>query len=418
MAEENWERIAGVLGGRIAGVMRALTSRGAGAKTAIVAAVLAATAATAATAARTWQLVPAEHNPQAFPIAVFGSDERSPIPAKYKDIQEKIGLFFNARRRTVCTAFCVASDVVVTAGHCLLGTGAEQPARFADFWFVRHFEGAREQSRVAGFANGTATQHVLLGSHHLSIHPPIDATRDWALVRLAKPACSKGVLPVRVLPIDAILTEAGAQHVFQVAYHRDYLPWRLAYSRPCTVARSFEAAGWRQIERDFAEPEALILHTCDTGGGSSGSPILLDTPEGPQVIGINVGTYEQAKVLMQDGQVKKRLKANTIANTAVASAAFAARLEAFRQAVILSTPGEMRELQGLLARRQLYSGPVDGNYDAALKAAIEAYEKAHGLPVTGLASQSLLQRLGGSTAVERAREEPKGRLRRGKTRPG
>ena len=116
------------------------------------------------------------------------------------------------------------------------------------------------------------------------------------------------------------------------------------------MARSFEAAGWRQIERDFAEPEALILHTCDTGGASSGLPMLLDTPDGPEVIGINVGTYEQSKVLMQDGQVKKRLKADMIANTAVASAAFAGRLEVFRAAVILATRGEMRELQGLLAQ--------------------------------------------------------------------
>src|SRR5262245_27867627 len=391
------------------------TSRGvSGAKAAIIVAIL---AAAAASPARAGQRAPAVHSRQpAFPIAVFGSDERSPMPARYKDVQEKVGLFFNVQRRTVCTAFCVASDVVVTAGHCLLGTGgAEQPARFADFWFARHFEGAREQSRVAGYGNGAATQHVLLGANRLSVHPPIDATRDWALVRLARPACSKGVLPVRVLPIDAILSEAGAQHVFQVAYHRDYLPWRLAYSRPCTVARSFEAVGWRQIERDFAEPEALILHTCDPGGGSSGSRILLDTPEGPQVIGVNVGTYEQAKVLMQDGQVKKRLKANTIANTAVASAAFAARLEAFRRAEILSTADEMRELQELLARRQLYSGPLDGSYDAALKAAIEAYEKTEGLAVTGLATEALLQRLGGSAAAARARHGLKGRMRRGRT---
>jgi protease YdgD len=392
--------------------MMARAARGAGAKAAIVGVVL---CATAGIPARSWQMAPADRSGEAFPVAVFGSDERSPLPTKYKDIQEKVGLFYNMRRRTVCTAFCVASDVVVTAGHCLLGTGTEQPARFADFWFARHFEGAREQSRVAGYGNGAAAQHVLLGSNRLSVHPPIDATRDWALVRLARPACSKGVLPVRVLPIDAILSEAGAQHVFQVAYHRDYLPWRLAYSRPCPVARSFEAAGWRQIERDFAEPEALILHTCDTGGGSSGSPILLDTPEGPQVIGVNVGTYEQAKVLMQDGQVKKRLKANTIANTAVASAAFAARLEAFRRAEILSTPDEMRELQELLARRQLYSGPLDGIYDAALKAAIEAYEKTEGLAVTGLATEALLQRLGGSAAAARARQGLKGRMHRGRT---
>ena len=129
-----------------------------------------------------------------------------------------------------------------------------------------------------------------------------------------------------------------------------------------------------------------------------------------------MGTYEQSKVLMQDGQVKKRLKADTIANTAVASAAFVGRLEAFRQAVVLATPGEVRELQGLLAQRHLYSGPVDGTYGAPLKTAIEAYEKAEGLTVTGLATVALLQRLGGgvATGAERAKE-PKGKVRRGRT---
>ena len=41
------------------------------------------------------------------------------------------------------------------------------------------------------------------------------------------------------------------------------------------------------------------------------------------MIGINVGTYVQSKVLMQDGKVTKRLKADTVANTAVAARAFA-----------------------------------------------------------------------------------------------
>jgi Putative peptidoglycan binding domain/Trypsin-like peptidase domain len=350
----------------------------------------------------------------AIPIAVFGSDDRLPLPAKYKGVQDKIGLFFNLRRRTVCTAFCVANDVIVTAGHCLLGTGGDRPARFADFSFARNFGPAREQSRIAGHGNGTAPQHVMLGAGRLSVLPPIDATRDWALVRLAQPICSKGALPVRVLPIDQIMNEANAQRVFQVAYHRDYTPWKPAYSRPCKTAKDFDAANWKQIEGDFTDPGALILHTCDTGGASSGSPLLLETPEGPQVIGINVGTYEQSKVLMQDGQVKKRLKAQTIANTAVASAAFASRLEAFRQAAILASPVQMRELQRLLAERRHYSGPVDGNYGEPVKAAIEAYEKAEGLAVTGLATTTLLQRLGGGVAMERAKEL-KGKARRGKS---
>ena len=74
----------------------------------------------------------------------------------------------------------------------------------------------------------------------------------------------------------------------------------------------------------------------------------------------------------------------------------------------------MRELQGLLAQRQLYSGPVDGNYGATLKTAIEAYEKAEGLPVTGLATLALLQRLGGGVAAERVKE-PRGKVRRGRS---
>jgi protease YdgD len=353
---------------------------------------------------------------QAIPIAVFGNDDRVPTPAKYKDVQEKIGLFFNLRRRTVCTAFCVAPDVIVTAGHCLLGTGRERPAQLADFTFARNFDVVREQARVAGYANGTAGQHVMTGSTSLSVHPPIDATRDWAVIRLARAACSKGVLPVRVMPTDQILSEAAEQHVFQLAYHRDYTPWKLAYSRPCNVSKSFEAVGWKQIERDFAEPERLILHTCDTGGASSGSPILLDTPDGPEVIGINVGTYEQSKVLMQDGQVKKRLKADTIANTAVASAAFSARLDAFRQSEILVKPAEVRELQSLLAQRRLYSGPLDGHYAAPLKTAIEAYEKTEGMTVTGLATTALLRRLGGGSGIAaEPAKEPRAKLRRGKS---
>ena len=53
---------------------------------------------------------------------------------------------------------------------------------------------------------------------------------------------------------------------------------------------------------------------------------------------------------------------------------------------------------------------MDGTYGADLKTAIEAYEKAEGLTVTGLATVALLQRLGGGVAVERAKP-----ARRGKT---
>jgi len=97
--------------------------------------------------------------------------------------------------------------------------------------------------------------------------------------------------------------------------------------------------------------------------------------------------------------VKKRMKADPVANTAVASAAFADKLDVFLQAAVLSSPAQVRELQTLLQQRELFAGKVDGTYSAELRSAIEAYEKAEGLQVTGLATLTILKRLGGTGTV-------------------
>jgi len=354
-----------------------------------------------ASAAGPWRPGARPPLPPAVPVAVFGTDDRMPVPPRFKALKDKIGLLFNQRARLVCTAFCVATDVVATAGHCLYRTHGERPPQLADFWFARNFDAERRFERIAGAGTGAAAQHVLSGSTDLSVRPPIDASKDWALVRLSRPACSKGGLPIRALPAETLMAEAAAGHVFQVSYHRDFTPWKLAYSTPCGVARDFETADWATIARDFAEPTQLILHTCDTGGASSGSPLLLEAAGGFEVVGINVGTYVQSKVLMEDGQVTKRLKADIVANTAVNSAAFARKLAAFRQAAILATPEAISALQGALKQRDLYGGAIDGTYGAKLRRAIEAYEAAEGLPVTGLATEALLKRMHGAQPQRR-----------------
>jgi peptidoglycan hydrolase-like protein with peptidoglycan-binding domain len=71
----------------------------------------------------------------------------------------------------------------------------------------------------------------------------------------------------------------------------------------------------------------------------------------------------------------------------------AARTKTFRQATILGSGAQIRELQTRLAERGLFAGKVNGVYDAALRSAIEAHEWAEGLPVTGLATTALLKRL-------------------------
>jgi V8-like Glu-specific endopeptidase len=346
------------------------------------------------------------------PIAVFGADDRVPVPQKYQKLQDAVGVLFNLRAKTVCTAFCVGDTIIATAGHCLyrpdaikneplkIGPKAAEkdaetakPARLADFWFARGYDATRDYARISGYSAGAAAQNVLAGSQKLKLTPPIDATSDWALIRVARPICARRSLPVEAASTAEVMRRAASGQVFQVSYHRDYTQWRPAYSKPCDVKRSFEGASWETIAKDFSNPESLLLHTCDTGGASSGSPLLADTPTGPKVIGINVGTYVQSRVLTLNGKTLQRLKPETVANTGVGAMAFADKLEIFKTATILTGSTQLRELQVRLLLRQLYAGPTDGTYGPALKASIETYERQQHLPVTGLATAEVLRAL-------------------------
>jgi hypothetical protein len=325
-------------------------------------------------------------------VAVFGTDDRSPVPAQYRDLKDRIGLLMNTRTRAVCTAFCVAPDVIATAGHCLYPSTGQRLPRISDFLFAVNYEARRGLARLAGAPNSLTPQFVLSGGLELSVRPPIEAAKDWALIRLATPAC-KSAFPVRAMPAEQVIAESAAGRVFQLAYHRDYQPYRLAYSKPCRLERNFPDADWATITKDFADSGHILLHTCDTGGSSSGSPILLETPAGPEVVGINVGTYEQSKVEVENGKVLRRGKSESVANTAVSALAFAPKLDVLKQAVILSNPVQLRELQKALRQHGEYQGPPDGQFSPALRSAIESYERAQGLTVTGLATQALLRRL-------------------------
>jgi protease YdgD len=265
--------------------------------------------------------------------------------------------------------------------------------RPADFLFARAYDRERDYARIEGTATGSAAQHILTGEFSLNVRPPIDAARDWALVRLDRPICRSGGIAVQPVTSADILAIAQAGRLFNVAYHRDLPAWTPTYSGPCHAGRDFGASEWSTIAPDFESPEQIILHTCDTGGASSGSPILAEGPQGPVVVAINVGTYVQSRVVTQQGQVTHRQQTETVANTAVNAAVFAEHVTAFRTAQILATGAPIRQLQEHLAAFNFYSGRADGDYGPVLKAAIVDYEKAHGVPVTGLATAQLLSRL-------------------------
>jgi len=326
--------------------------------------------------------------------AVFGSDDRVAVPARLDWIAQRIGILFNNQARTVCTAFCVADNIIATAAHCFFKGQTPAPIRYSDFNFARNYDRTRNFVRLEGAATSSAAQHVTTGDFRLRVRPPIDAAHDWALARVPRNTCPADSLKVEVLDLDRLIAEAKAGRIFQVSYHRDWAQWRPAYSKPCRIDRNFEQVQWTNISPDFLHPQHMVLHTCDTGGASSGSPLLLQTPDGAAtVVAINVGTYVQSKPTQPGTLTSLRDRADTIANTAVNTAAFAARLEALRSATILGAGPPLRELQELLSVRGHYRGRLDGAYGPGLKGAIEAYEKAGGMPVTGLATDALRSRL-------------------------
>ena len=329
--------------------------------------------------------------------SVFGTDQRVPLPDAMHQTGTKLGVFYDSRSQSVCTAFCVAPDVVATAAHCLYRTNGEPPLRLIDLSFKLH--GTTQSVRIAGAADGAPEANVTSGSTHLNVRPPIDATRDWALVRLAQPACKNGAFKISAKPVDEIMKLADKGRVFNIAYHRDLPKWQPMLSTGCTVQRNFVDADWSTIKRDFFDPDQLLLHTCDTGAASSGSPLLIDGPDGPEVVGINVGTYVQSKVIMLNGEVLHRFKSDDVANTGVNAQAFAARLGDFLAADTLTSRRQIRQLQQALAAHALFAGPHDGRYGLALKVAIERYQRAAQLPITGFATAALLQSLSAESQV-------------------
>jgi len=336
--------------------------------------------------------------------AVFGRDDRSPLPKDLARLSEQIGRLHNPQIGTNCTAFCVAPNVVATAAHCLFRKPAGRTLRMADYRFELMRNGERVQTSIEGAKIKGAGQHILTGTTRLRVRPPIDAGADWALMRTETNICEGRTLPVEVQSIRKIERASDRKDMFQVAYHSDYLDWDLAYSKPCKVRQEFPDLRLGTIRRDFTNTKNLILHQCDTKGASSGSPLLQMTENGPIVVGINVGTYIQSKVLIRNGQVARKFEARPVANTGVNAAVFADHIDTLRQADILTRKDDLKQVQTVLHQADHYRGAIDGVFGNGTRQAIQAYQRSLGVQIVGLPTRDLLPVMSASTPPVPARK--------------
>jgi hypothetical protein len=256
--------------------------------------------------------------------AVFGNDDRQLLTKDGASLEDKIGTLVSSETGAYCTAFCVAPDMIATASHCLFGTAATKAPKLKNLFFkLASAPAAANGTPIAGRTTGSQSQNVMSGTTRLSVAPPIGAAQDWAVAKLEAPVCKSGGLALSEKPASEIRAAAALGEIYQVAVHADLPDTNLRRGGPCAVSESFPNADAATIARDFANPDAILFHTCDTAGGSSGSPLLIDTPNGPEVAGINVGTYVLSRNVTTSQDQQRQSKSEPIANTAIWIAAIA-----------------------------------------------------------------------------------------------
>jgi Putative peptidoglycan binding domain len=329
------------------------------------------------------------------PVAIFGADQRSEMPEQYSALEGKIGMLYEQSTQTLCTAFCVGKGIIATAAHCLFQPKNNKLPDLNEVTFRLSYGKAYQTSGISGRHTAFTKNSIAVGTTAFNNEPPLSAPKDWALAKLERPICRFGHLKVESRPVQELIEQSKDNKIFQVAYHWDWKHWQLAYSTPCRISRDFDQIKWRFIRQHFVNFNELVLHDCDTGGASSGSPLLLDTgsADGPSAVGINVGTYTRTRILLREGRIIKRMKPDVIANTGVTGAAFGSVIESLESADLLGSIEEMMHLQTELQLRGLYSGTLDGQLGRDTRSAILRFEENQRLPQTGLPTKALLRRM-------------------------
>ena len=321
---------------------------------------------------------------------VLGKDSRTAVPKKYKALTRAMGVLYKPKTKAICSAFCVAPDVIATAAHCALsGKKGSRLPDLAQILFFRYLPERRKFSR-ATVANGykdMIPRNMLVGT-------PITRAfqtslkgqyRDWALVKLKYRSCARNVLSVRVASSRELFKASRQKKIFQLAFHGDRSAMKIpAYSTPCRILNV--SAKKRQAPK-------VLQHDCDMVGGSSGSPIFMETPKGPVVIGVNIAGISRQKVLRRGKKIVKWFRKKPRYNSAVNVRAFAAKIEHLSKADIFFGTPKLVELQKALLEKKLYRSKADGIYGPGVRAAIVTWQKKTGATADGFPSDTLLEGL-------------------------
>ncbi|MEM7429831.1 MAG: peptidoglycan-binding protein, partial [Pseudomonadota bacterium] len=324
---------------------------------------------------------------------IVGRDDRSAqLPPAYAAVAGATGMLVH--EKGYCNAFCVAPNIVATSASCVIddyGRWTNWP-NFTNF--VRFADGRKIETPLAGHGFEARQGNIALGRLRRQdvFTRPRRNRNDWALLKLAKPAC-KTVLDVRATQ------GASASNPKEPLGVLSSLRWNAAdrnngtmsavVSGNCATLPAIPGIGaspTNKLKR-LAAQTGLLFHTCDAAEHQVGSPILRLAQNG-----------RAALVGIHSGHAEWRTRANETAgrrqavNAGVRLAAFAPSLARFRRERSAAS-NQIKWIQGILATRKFYKGPVNGRFDMRLRRAILKYEEQARLPRLGLPTFSLMQKL-------------------------
>lgn len=167
-----------------------------------------------------------------------------------------------------CTGTLVASNLVLTAAHCLYDSRTGNRVAPGKLHFV------------GGYRRGTYVTHAVARAIFHPVAFSFDgsnglkrAANDWAVLVLAAPIATKPI-PVRSLSAHNLKT-LPPDRLMRAGYSQDR-PHLLSLHNGCGVSGNVNGG-------------PVLIHTCDATRGDSGSPLIIMTTEGPFLVGMIMG---------------------------------------------------------------------------------------------------------------------------------